>query len=115
MCTRQQYLLNQDKSVDSWIDKLDPCETSNLNTIVASQDLTMAWLMQQNLPSIQKPLFNGSPFTWVEFVTKFKDIAHDQSYLNNSQKLHYLSSMLLVRLGVPFMDCQPTKGDITYF
>ena len=90
MSTRQQYLLNQDKSVDSWIDKLDPCETSNLNTIVASQDLTMAWLMQQNLPSIQKPLFNGSPFTWVEFVTKFKDIVHDQSYLNNSQKLHYL-------------------------
>ena len=31
---------NQDKSVDSWIDKLDSCETSNLNTIVKSQDLT---------------------------------------------------------------------------
>ena len=84
------YLLNQDKSVDSWIDELDPCETSNLNTIVTSQDLTMAWLLQQNLPCIQILLFNGSPFTWVEFVTKFKDIVHDQSYLNNSQKLHYL-------------------------
>ena len=50
----------------------------------------MAWLLQQNVPRIQRPLFNGSPFTWVEFVTKFKDIVHDQSYLNNSQKLHYL-------------------------
>ena len=36
------------------------------------------------------PLFNGSPFTWVEFITKFKDIVHDQSYLNNLQKLCYL-------------------------
>ena len=35
-------------------------------------------------------MFNGSPFTWVEFVTKFKDIVNDQCYLNNSQKLHYL-------------------------
>ena len=26
----------------------------------------------------------------MEFVTKFKDIIHDQSYPNNSQKLHYL-------------------------
>ena len=27
---------------------------------------------------------------WLEFVPKFKDLFHDQSYLNNSQKLHYL-------------------------
>ena len=50
--TPQQYLLNQDKSVDSWIDELDTCEASNLNTIVTSQDLTMAWLLQQSLPRI---------------------------------------------------------------
>ena len=88
--TPQQYLLNQDKSVDSRIDELDHCATSNLNTIATSQDITMAWLLQQNLPRIQIPLLNGTPFTWVEFVTKFKDIVHDQNYLNNSQKLHYL-------------------------
>ena len=50
------------------VDELDPCETSNLNTIVTSPDLTMAWLLQQNLPRIQVPLFNGSPFTWMEFA-----------------------------------------------
>ena len=75
--TPQQYLLNQDKSVYLWINELDPCETSNLNTILRSQDLMMAWLLQQNLPRMQLPLFNGSPFTWVDFVTKFKDIVHD--------------------------------------
>ena len=88
LSTPQQYLLNEDKSVDSWIGKLDPCETGNLNTIVIR--LTMAWLLQKNLSRIQITLFNGSPFTWVEFVTKFKDVVHDQSYLNNLQKLHYL-------------------------
>ena len=43
--TPQQYLLNQDKSVDSWIDEIDPCETSNLSTIGTSQDLMMTWLL----------------------------------------------------------------------
>ena len=43
--TPQQYLLNQDKSVDSWIHEIDPCETSNLNTIGISQDLMMTWLL----------------------------------------------------------------------
>ena len=47
LSTPQQYLLHQDKSVDSWIDELDTCETSNLNTIPISQDLMMAWLLQQ--------------------------------------------------------------------
>ena len=84
------YLLNQDKSVDSWIDELDPCETSNLNTIATSQDLTNASLLQQNLPHTKILLFNGSPFAWVVFVTKLKDIVQDQSYLNNTQKLHSL-------------------------
>ena len=46
----QQHLHNQGKLVEPWIDELDPCETSNLNTIATSQDLTMAWLLQQNLP-----------------------------------------------------------------
>ena len=59
LSTPQRYLLNQDKSVDSWIDELDPCETDNLNIIATSQDLTMAWLLQQDLPRIQIPLFNG--------------------------------------------------------
>ena len=43
-------MLNQDKSIDSWIDQLDPRETNSLNAIATSQDLTMAWLLQQNLP-----------------------------------------------------------------
>ena len=72
------------------MNSLGLCKASNFNTIATSQDLTMTWLLQQNLPRIHIPLFNGSPFTWVEFVTKFKDIVHDQSYLNNSKMLHYL-------------------------
>ena len=50
----------------------------------------MTCLLQQKLPRIQIPLFHDSPFTWVEFVTKIKDVIHDQSYLNISQNLHYL-------------------------
>ena len=34
------------------IDQLDPRETNNLSAIATSQDLTMAWLLQQNVPPI---------------------------------------------------------------
>ena len=74
LSTPQQYLLNHDKSVDLWIDELDPFERSNLNKIATSQDLKMAGVLQQNLPHIQILLFNGSPFTWMEFATEFEDI-----------------------------------------
>ena len=47
--TLQQDLLNEDRSVVSWIDELDPCETSNCNVIVTSQDVMMALLLRQNL------------------------------------------------------------------
>ena len=50
----------------------------------------MTWLLQQNLPRIEIPTFNGSSFKWVEFVIKFKEIVHILVYLNNSQNLHYL-------------------------
>ena len=77
--------------------------------MVTSQDLTMAWLLQQNSPRIQIPLFNGSPSTWVEFVTKFKDIVHDQSYLNNSQKLHYLQQHVTVEARRAFYGLSTDK------
>ena len=50
----------------------------------------MAWLLRQNLPRTEISTFNGSPLKWVEFVIIFKEIGHNDVYLKNSQKLHYL-------------------------
>ena len=50
----------------------------------------MGWLLRQSLPRIRIPLLNSFSFTWVKFVTKCKDIVLDQSYLDESQKIHYL-------------------------
>ena len=50
----------------------------------------MGWLLQQNLLRIRIPLLNGFSFTWVKFVTKYKDIVLDQGYLYDLQKFHYL-------------------------
>ena len=46
----------------------------------------MAWLLQQSLPRIQVPIFDGNPLHWVEFMTKYKKMIHDQAYLINNQK-----------------------------
>ena len=78
------------KSVDAWIDELSPYETQLLKRNANNHGITMAWLLQQNLPGIEIPSFNGSPLKQVEFVIKFKEILHNHVYLNNSQKLHYL-------------------------
>ena len=78
------------KSVDAWIDELSPYETQILSRNTTNQDITMAWLLQQNVPHIEMPTFNGSPIKWVEFVIKFKEIVHNHVYLNNTEGLHYL-------------------------
>ena len=78
------------QSVDAWIEELSPYETQLLSRNATNQEITLAWLLQQNLPRIEIPTFNGSLLKWVEFVTKFKETVHNHVYLNNSRKLHYL-------------------------
>ena len=36
------------------------------------------------------PTFDGNPLQWVEFITKYKEIVHDQAYLTNNRKFIYL-------------------------
>ena len=46
----------------------------------------MASLIQQQLPKVEIPTFDGSPLSWVEFIVKFRDVVHDQPYLNDKQR-----------------------------
>ena len=55
----------------------------------------MAWLVQQNLPQAELPKFDGSALKWVEFITKFRDIVHNQDYLNDTQRHLYLTQQLI--------------------
>ena len=50
----------------------------------------MIWLMQQNLPRIEIPVFDGSPTKWLESVLKFKDVVHDLQFLTNILGMTYL-------------------------
>ena len=50
----------------------------------------MTWLIQQNLPRTQLPVFDGSATKWLEFVVKFKDLFHDLQFLTNTQRVTYL-------------------------
>ena len=53
----------------------------NLSRNATNWDITMAWLLQQNLPCTEIPTFNGSPLKWIEFVIKFQKIVHNHVYL----------------------------------
>ena len=59
-----------------------------------SPDVTMAWLVQQSLPRTLLPTFDGSPTQWVNFITKFRDVVHNQQYLNDSQRFLHLMQQL---------------------
>ena len=49
--------------VDSWIDMLEAFDTTVKTETQALQntDISMAWLLQQSLPSMQVPIFDGNP------------------------------------------------------
>ena len=49
------------KSVDVWIDELSPYQTQLLSRNATNQDITVAWLLQQNFSCIEMPTFNGLP------------------------------------------------------
>ena len=78
--------------VDGWIDALDAnrVDTPFGTAHGITPDVTMAWLVQQTLPRIQIPDFDGSPLLWVEFVKKFRDMVHTPAYLNDVQRKTYL-------------------------
>ena len=55
----------------------------------------MAWLIQQGLPQAELPKFDGSALKWVDFITKFRDLVHNQDYLNDTQRHLYLTQQLI--------------------
>ncbi len=75
--------------VDAWIDVLDenrPSLPPNAGVNPMAPDVAMAFLVQQQLPRTQLPTFDGAPTMWVEFITKFRDVVHNQHYLDDSQR-----------------------------
>ena len=89
---QQSVLMNQ---VDSWIDNLNENLVNNTarnNNI--DNDIAMGFFIQQGLPRMTIPTFDGSPLIWVEFITKFRDLVHDQPYLSVLRK----STLLLQHL-----------------
>ena len=57
-------------------------------------DVTMAYLVQQNLPRTEIPAFDGAPTKWVNFITKFRDVVHNQKFLTDTQRCIHLVQRL---------------------
>ena len=54
------------------------------------EDSLATWFVQQGLPRIKIPWFDGSPTHYVEFITSFRDLVHNQGYLSTLQRFIYL-------------------------
>ena len=75
---------------DAWIDQLSVHDRERTVQSTSMDHLSVTWLLQQNLPRIQVPIYDGSPTKWLEFVVKFKDLVHDLQFLTNTQRMTYL-------------------------
>ena len=56
-----------------------PCREIN-------SEVMMGWMVQQYMPKVELPKFDGSALNWVDFITKFHDVVHQQEYLTDRQK-----------------------------
>ena len=83
--------------VDSWIDELtvQNVEKAPRDHENRENDIAMGFFIQQSLPRMNVPDFDGSPSMWVEFITTFRDLVHDQPFLNVLRK----STLLLQHLS----------------
>ncbi len=83
--------------VDTWIDQLDPQKPKKA-AIPTDDDVNsikmMGFFVQQSLPRMEIPEFDGSPATYIEFITKIRDLVHNQPFLTDIQR----STQLLQRL-----------------
>ena len=77
--------------VDSWIDVLNAHDLSKTHEspATASSDIPVMWLVQQSLPRMEVPNFNGNAMKWIEFVIKFKKLVLDQAYLTVNRRSYF--------------------------
>lgn len=61
---------------DSRIYGVNEYTTSPVRTQEQNQNIRMTWLIQQHLSQIRMPIFEGSTFNWVEFITKSNDVIY---------------------------------------
>ena len=60
--------------VDSWIDDLDEADTGEVSLTggdALNANAMVGWMVQQHLPIMELPTFNGTPHEWVNFIVKF--------------------------------------------
>ena len=80
--------------VDARIDTLDPLvelfSTGPSTASVTSVDITMQWIVHQQLPKLEVPKVDGSPIKWIDSMVKFKDMVHNKLPLSWAQRRSYL-------------------------
>ena len=83
--------------MDSWIDELDEDHVEDPSEMLSggmNHHAIMGWMIQQYLPKMKLPHFDGSPIDWVPFIVKFRDVVHRQKYLFNEQRSYLLMQHL---------------------
>ena len=106
---RPPFRSNQAKNnVDSWIDELDENHVEDPSEMLSegmNHQAMMGWMIQQYLPNMKLPHFDGSPIDWVPFIVKFRDVVHRQKYLFNEQRSYLLMQHL---------KCEPERAIRSY-
>ena len=77
----------------AWIDQLDEFHVTSRPQLTAHHHYSFS-AMEPSLPKFDLGKFDGSPLDWPLWIGRFKSIAHDQPFLNDSQRLAYLQNTI---------------------
>ena len=86
----KDFVAKESNQVDSWIDQLDVAKPPHDPTVGKLDNSLATWFVQQGLPRIRIPWFDGTPSNYVDFITSFRDLVHNQDYLSTLQRCVYL-------------------------
>ena len=84
------YKKEEEPFADAWIDQLSVHDKEKPVKSMSIDHLSIAGLIQQNLPRMQIQRFDGLTAKWLEFSVKFKDLVHHLQFITNTQRMTYL-------------------------
>ena len=76
---------------DAWIDELDDFSSSQQRQGTTYHGFGFSPL-ERSLPKFELGKFDGAAHDWPDWIGRFKSVVHDQTFLNNNQRLAYLQN-----------------------
>ncbi|KAK3736571.1 hypothetical protein QZH41_003145 [Actinostola sp. cb2023] len=78
---------------DQWIDQLDEAYQFQPEGVHRRYTYGSS-AFERSLPKFELSKFDGSPMAWPDWISRYKSVVHDQTFLNDNQRMAYLQTLV---------------------